>query len=143
MTEINKRRYADSPNLKTDEKKSFLRKKLKLSWCVVMKKRKEEAYNLCSSNCLYWKIEKNLWVVMKSIPTTKKIRIAFLRRKSYESRLQGYSRLVAKSRGRESRFIWAKQAENCENHVWRLQNRVWASQKPNQTDAEYLSNNQL
>jgi hypothetical protein len=66
---------------------------------------KEEAYNLCNSNCLYWKIEKNLWVVMKSIPTTKKIRIAFLRRKSYESWLQGYSRLVAKSRGRESRFI--------------------------------------
>jgi hypothetical protein len=31
MTEINKRRYADSPNLKTDAKKSFLRKKLKLS----------------------------------------------------------------------------------------------------------------
>jgi hypothetical protein len=30
MTEINKSRYADSPNLKTDAKKSFRRKKIEV-----------------------------------------------------------------------------------------------------------------
>ena len=106
-------------------------------------KKEEETYNLCSSNFLYWKIEKNLWVIIKSIPTTKK--------KSESC----FSDAKAMNPGFKVTHVWLLNRVE-ENHVSFFPNKpkiarimfgscrlAFGLLKPNQTDAEYLSNKQL